>query len=86
MKKKDQEQREEEELTESQKERFNTIRQVLRIHIDGDWDEDMIQAAFDNLEKLLCGLDEDGEGEANRGRSNSKRGRATKKNRRGVRS
>ena len=44
-----------EELTEAQKERFKTIQQVLKIQIDGDWDEEMIQAAFDSLEKMLFG-------------------------------
>ena len=43
------------ELTEAQKERFKTIQQVLKIQIDGDWDEEMIQTAFDSLEKMLFG-------------------------------
>ena len=43
------------ELTEVQKERLRTIQEVLKIRIDGDWDEEMIQTAFDYLERFLLG-------------------------------
>ena len=33
---------------------------MLKIKIDGDWDEEMIGTAFDNLEALLCGGGEKG--------------------------
>lgn len=46
-----------EEMTESQRERFKTIQEVLKIQIDGEWDDVMMQSAFDHLEKLLFGLD-----------------------------
>ena len=46
-------------LTETQKEKLNTLRRVLRIQIDGDWDDQMINTAFDNLEKLFNRLDAD---------------------------
>jgi hypothetical protein len=40
-------------LSATQKEKLNTLRRVLRIQIDGDWDDAMINTAFNNLEKLL---------------------------------
>ena len=42
-----------EALTDADRERLDTLRRVLRIHIDGEWDEDMMDAAFDRLERLL---------------------------------
>ncbi|MEE3233189.1 MAG: hypothetical protein VX294_03410 [Candidatus Latescibacterota bacterium] len=38
-----------------QDEELGAIKDMLRIEIDGDWDEEMIGTAFDNLESLLCG-------------------------------
>lgn len=35
--------------------RLEAIKDMLKIKIDGDWDEEMIGTAFDNLEALLCG-------------------------------
>ncbi len=40
---------------QAQGEELDAIKDMLKIRIDGDWDEDMIGAAFDNLEALLCG-------------------------------
>ncbi len=40
---------------QAQGEELDAIKDILKIKIDGDWDEDMIGAAFDNLEALLCG-------------------------------
>ncbi|MEC7225777.1 MAG: DUF5343 domain-containing protein [Candidatus Latescibacterota bacterium] len=40
-------------LTEQQKAYLDTVRSVVSINIDGDWDEDMIRVAFDRLERLL---------------------------------
>ena len=31
------------------------VKEMLKINIDGDWDEEMIGTAFDNIESLLCG-------------------------------
>ena len=42
-----------EELTATQKGRLDTIQTVLRIHIDGKWEEEGIGAVFDRLERLL---------------------------------
>tara|TARA_B100001250_G_scaffold6577_1_gene5536 strand:- start:12296 stop:12523 length:228 start_codon:yes stop_codon:yes gene_type:complete len=38
-----------------QGEELGAIKDILKIEIDGDWDEEMIGTAFDNLESLLCG-------------------------------
>lgn len=47
------------ELTAIQKGRLDTIQTVLRIHIDGKWDEERIRVVFDRLEGLLfVGLSE----------------------------
>lgn len=43
------------EKLQAQGEELEAIKDMLKIRIDGDWDEDMIGAAFDNLEALLCG-------------------------------
>jgi hypothetical protein len=74
-------------LTEVQKERFDTLRRVLRVQIDGDWDETMIRTAFENLEKLLFemsgegGPDDGEETKPSRGKSRSSSGkRKSKKN------
>lgn len=40
---------------QAQGEELEAIKEMLKIKIDGDWDEDMIGTAFDNLEALLCG-------------------------------
>jgi hypothetical protein len=40
---------------QAQGEELDAIKDMLKIKIDGDWDEDMIGAAFDSLEALLCG-------------------------------
>ncbi len=40
-------------LTDQQKAYLDTVRSVVSINIDGDWDEDMIRVAFDRLERLL---------------------------------
>ena len=40
-------------LTEQQKAYLDTVRSVVSINVDGDWDEDMIRVAFDRLERLL---------------------------------
>ena len=68
----------EEELTEAQKERFRTIQQVLKINIDGDWDDTMIQKAFEYLEKLMDGEEIDG-GQVSSSKSGRSRGRAPAK-------
>jgi len=67
------------ELSEAQKERFRTIQQVLKIHIDGDWDEEMLQAAFENLEKLLHGSGKNIGKESGSKRSRPKSGAAAKR-------
>ena len=41
-------------LTDAERERLDTLRRVLRIRIDGEWDEDLMEAAFDRLERLLA--------------------------------
>ena len=41
------------QLTSQEAERLNTLRQVVKIDINGDWDEPMINAAFDELEKVF---------------------------------
>tara|TARA_Y100001978_G_C23693141_1_gene435974 strand:- start:811 stop:1038 length:228 start_codon:yes stop_codon:yes gene_type:complete len=40
---------------QAQGEELEAIKEMLKIKIDGDWDEEMIGTAFDNLEALLCG-------------------------------
>ncbi len=43
------------EKVQAQGEELEAIKEMLKIKIDGDWDEEMIGTAFDNLEALLCG-------------------------------
>tara|TARA_X000001036_G_C19932099_1_gene502196 strand:- start:84 stop:311 length:228 start_codon:yes stop_codon:yes gene_type:complete len=38
-----------------QLEELGAIKDMLKIKVDGEWDEEMIGTAFDNLESLLCG-------------------------------
>ena len=40
-------------LSEAQKTYLETLKGVLEIKIDGDWDDDMIRLAFDRLERLF---------------------------------
>ena len=40
-------------LTEAQKAYLETIKSVLNVNVDGDWDDDMIRTAFDRLERLM---------------------------------
>ena len=40
-------------LSETQKAYLETVQKVVRIKIDGDWDDDMIRLAFDRLERLF---------------------------------
>jgi len=40
-------------LSEVQKAYLETVKGVLEIKIDGDWDDDMIRLAFDRLERLF---------------------------------
>ena len=40
-------------LSESQKAYLETVQKVVKIRIDGDWDDDMIRLAFDRLERLF---------------------------------
>ncbi len=40
-------------LNEAERERLRTLGRVLRVRIDGEWDEQMIEAAFARLERLL---------------------------------
>jgi hypothetical protein len=40
-------------LSEAQKAYIDTLQKVVRINIDGDWDDDMIRLAFDRLERLF---------------------------------
>ena len=40
-------------LNDQQKAYFDTVRSVVNINVDGDWDEDMMRVAFDRLERLL---------------------------------
>ena len=42
---------------QAQGEELDAIKDMLKIKIDGDWDEDMIGTAFDSLEALLCGAE-----------------------------
>ena len=67
-------------LSVEQEERLRSLRQMVRIEIDGDWDEPMIQAVFNELEKVLGvgdpGNGEDGkEGKKGNARSGRRRGR-----------
>ena len=40
-------------LSETQKAYLQTLQTIVSIKIDGDWDDDMIRAAFDRLERLF---------------------------------
>tara|TARA_B100000579_G_scaffold384322_1_gene354676 strand:- start:202 stop:1071 length:870 start_codon:yes stop_codon:yes gene_type:complete len=40
-------------LNDQQKAYLDTVRSVVNINVDGDWDEDMMRVAFDRLERLL---------------------------------
>ena len=40
-------------LSEAQRAYLDTLKSVLRVNIDGDWDDDMIRLAFDRLERLF---------------------------------
>ena len=40
-------------LSELQKAYIETIQKIVKINIDGDWDDDMIKLAFDRLERLF---------------------------------
>ena len=40
-------------LSETQKAYLQTLQSIVSINIDGDWDDDMIRAAFDRLERLF---------------------------------
>ena len=40
-------------LSETQRAYLDTLKAVLRVNIDGDWDDDMIRLAFDRLERLF---------------------------------
>ena len=40
-------------LSETQKAYLETVQKIVRIKIDGDWDDDMIRLAFDRLERLF---------------------------------
>jgi len=40
-------------LTEAQQAYLDTLKSVLRVSVDGDWDDDMIRLAFDRLERLF---------------------------------
>ena len=39
-------------LSEAQRAYLETLKSVLSVNIDGDWDDDMIKLAFDRLERL----------------------------------
>ena len=39
-------------LSETQRAYLDTLKSVLSINIDGDWDDDMMKLAFDRLERL----------------------------------
>ena len=60
------------ELTEIQEQQLTTIQKVLKIEVNGDWDEAMINLAFDRLEKLM--IDDPGTPETTRSRSRSRSG------------
>ena len=40
-------------ISETQRAYLDTLKAVLRVNIDGDWDDDMIRLAFDRLERLF---------------------------------
>jgi hypothetical protein len=40
-------------LSEAQKAYLDAVQKIVRINVDGDWDEDMIRVAFDRLERLI---------------------------------
>jgi len=40
-------------LSESQKSYLEAVQKIVRINVDGDWDEEMMRVAFDRLERLL---------------------------------
>ena len=40
-------------LSEAQRAYLDTLKAVLKVNIDGDWDDDMIKLAFDRLERLF---------------------------------
>ena len=40
-------------LSETQRAYLDTLKSVLKINIDGDWDDDMVKLAFDRLERLF---------------------------------
>ncbi len=40
-------------LSEAQRAYLDTLKSVLSVNIDGDWDDDMIKLAFDRLERLF---------------------------------
>ena len=40
-------------LTESQMAYLEAVQKIVRINVDGDWDEEMMRVAFDRLERLL---------------------------------
>lgn len=40
-------------LSEAQRAYLDTLKSVLKVNIDGDWDDDMIKLAFDRLERLF---------------------------------
>ncbi len=66
---------EQEVLTGTQREKLDTLRRVLRINIDGDWDDAMINTAFTNLERLLFRLENDEPPEETDSGDNKKSGR-----------
>ena len=40
-------------ISETQRAYLDTLKAVLKVNIDGDWDDDMIRLAFDRLERLF---------------------------------
>ena len=73
-------------LSTARQEKLDTLRRVLRIQIDGDWDDQMINTAFNNLERLLFRLDNgDAPDEGTDGSSKSSRRAGTSGRRRGRR-
>jgi hypothetical protein len=40
-------------LSETQRAYLDALKSVLKVNIDGDWDDDMIKLAFDRLERLF---------------------------------
>ena len=41
------------DLTPAQREQLEAVKEVLGIRIDGDWTEEMVEAAFQQLDGLL---------------------------------